>query len=278
VGENVKPFRWNVAKREQLGRLLTNTYDGAYWWRQDEFQQCCAKVLACSGDRRLFFVGRSLESMFDYLSGALCDTSWADRLNLFLFSMRFTQVERPALNAMRDYMRELSLDPPSIARSAVALTDLVWSGETFSNVIGLLRDWCDESGVDWQAVRRNMRIVGVTSRTKTSPNTWRWQQHSEAVRSLPTSAVKNVSLERRLWSYLGDTQAKVTAGYNPRRWGDEDVTHPDHNKTNLTGLQEAWYIFEDGRTPESRRSLARAMTQTTGMQHEWFRHLLGEIK
>jgi len=278
VGESVKPFRWNVARREQLGRLLAGAYDGDCWWRQDEFQQCCAKVLAYSGGRRLFFVGRSLESMFDYLSGALCDTSWVNRLNLFLFSMRFTHVDQPALNAIRDYMRELGLDPRSIAQSAVTFADLVWSGETFSNLIGLLRDWCAEDGMDWQGVRRSIRIIGVTSRTKTSPNTWRWQQHSEAVRALPAGAVKNVSLEPRLWGYLGDTQAKATPAYNPRRWGDVDVTHPDHKEKYLAGLQEAWNIFEDGRTPESRRSLTRWMTQTTGMQYEWFRNLLGEIK
>jgi len=277
VDEHVKPFRWNVAKREQLGRMVTDGYDGDYWWRQDEFQQCCARVLAFAGDRRVFFVGRSLESMFDYLSGALCDTSWIDRLDLFLFSMRYTQVRAPALSAMKGYMSELAIDPQSIARSAITLVDVVFDGETFSNLIELLHDWCEEDGVDWQAVRRNTRIIGVTQRTKTSPKTWRWQQQREAVTMLPPGAVKNVSLEPRLWGYLGDQQAKVTASYSPRRWGDEDVAHPDHNDRQLKGLQEAWHIFKVGCTPESRRRLTRAMAQTTGMQYEWFRHLLSEI-
>jgi len=274
----VEPFRWNLARREQLGRLLAGAFDGDPWWCDDEFQLCCARILAHTEGHRVFFVGRSLESAFDYLSGALCDTSAADRLNLFLFSMRYRSATPTALAAMRDYMRALHLDPRGVARSAVAFVDVVWSGETFSNLVGLLRDWCDEEETDWHAVRRNIRIVGVTQRTKTSPKTWRWHQHSDAMAMLPADAVKNVSLEPRMWSYLGNHQPKITGSYDPRRWGDDDVAHPDHNEKQVTALQEAWHIFEDGRTPAGRSRLAAMMTKTSGMQHAWFRRLLTEVK
>ncbi|MCL2653726.1 MAG: hypothetical protein FWD63_08090 [Propionibacteriaceae bacterium] len=271
------PFRWDLARREQLGRLLTESDESNRWWQADEFQLCCARILAYAGDRRIIFVGRSLESVFDYLSGALSGTSSADRLSLFLFSMRWETVVTPsATAAIREYMRALKIDPGSIARSPVAFADLVFWGETFSNLVDLLKDWCIDDGTDWQAVRRNIRIIGVTQRTKTSPKTFRWHQHREV--PMPASAVKNVSLDLGMWNYLGEHQPKVTDSYHPRRWGDEDFSHPDHDKEQLKAIQEAWRIFQDGRTREARRRLARMMTKTSGMQQEWFRHLVTEIK
>jgi hypothetical protein len=44
------------------------------------------------------------------------------------------------------------------------------------------------------AAERAPRSVLITSQTKTSPNTYRWQQHAAWTRQLPARAVTNVSL------------------------------------------------------------------------------------
>jgi hypothetical protein len=74
----------------------------------------------------------------------------------------------------------------------------------------LLRDWIAEDRAQWDVIRRKLRFVGVTVRHKTSPNTFRWQQHASWTRLLPARAVVNVSLEGSAWAYLADRQVKLT--------------------------------------------------------------------
>jgi hypothetical protein len=57
----------------------------------------------------------------------------------------------------------------------------------------------------------------VTSRTKTSPNTYRWQQQATWTRQLPARAVVNVSLHPWVWSYFGDDQPKLTRSFRPEQ-------------------------------------------------------------
>ncbi len=72
----MKPFRWNLKKREQLGSLLDGEKGSNVLHYIDELRECAAKVLARSDQRNLIFVGRSPENIFDYLSGVLQNTSW----------------------------------------------------------------------------------------------------------------------------------------------------------------------------------------------------------
>jgi hypothetical protein len=62
-------------------------------------------------------------------------------------------------------------------------------------------DWIAEERAQWDVIRRKLRFVGVTVRHKTSPNTFRWQQHAPWTRLLPARAVVNVSLEGPAWAY-----------------------------------------------------------------------------
>src|SRR6185503_9226279 len=59
-------FRWNIARREQLGRLPTGEPDFGYSSLErvlPEIRRCSARVLAMAGDSRLVFIGRSPESL-----------------------------------------------------------------------------------------------------------------------------------------------------------------------------------------------------------------------
>ena len=70
-------FRWNIARREQLGRLVAGELAPDLSYVIEEIRRCCARVIAMAGDSRLVFIGRSPENLHDYLTGALAETSWS---------------------------------------------------------------------------------------------------------------------------------------------------------------------------------------------------------
>jgi hypothetical protein len=69
AGQSV-PFRRDLISADQLGTLLSGTTAPDLWFL-DDLLACTGKVLARSADGYLVFVGRSLDSMFDLLGGAL---------------------------------------------------------------------------------------------------------------------------------------------------------------------------------------------------------------
>ncbi|MGE5156290.1 MAG: hypothetical protein ACM3JP_02210 [Betaproteobacteria bacterium] len=80
-------------------------------------------------------------------------------------------------------------------------------GETFTELFHVLRRWIDLDRGAWPVIRRKLRFVGVTWRTGTGPNAFRWQQHAAWTASLPAHSVLNVSLDPRVSTYLADRQA-----------------------------------------------------------------------
>ena len=64
----MKPFRWNLLRPEQLGQLTSDVRISP----DDEAQvtSCAARVLARTCGAKMVFVGRSLDDVFDFLSGA----------------------------------------------------------------------------------------------------------------------------------------------------------------------------------------------------------------
>jgi hypothetical protein len=247
---------------------------------------CCSRIIAFADDSNLVFVGRSPESIFDYLSGLLFDSSWFERLELLHFSMRFREEskireEHPlAINAMRDYLQQLGLHPEEIATKnrSVAFIDLVATGDTFGRLVTFLFNWSNEIKYDWNAVKRRIRIVGITERKKTSPNTWRWQQHSNWISLLGRGAVKNVSISYDLWNYLGNYQQKVSLSYTPARWGDPALATPGYSEEQLMALRLAFDLFELGRSKQEREKFASLLTAESAMKNNWFRNLVIDLR
>src|SRR6266487_6882096 len=116
----------------------------------------------------------------------------------------------------------------------------------------------DEDRQPWPVIRRKVRFVGVTNRTKTSPNTYRWQQHAAWTRQLPSRAVVNVSLSAWVWSYFGDYQVKLTRSYRPERWLAY-ADGPDRDERTRQALAEAAALVAYGRSRPCRQALARAI-------------------
>ena len=280
------PFRWDLTNRNHLGSLIDGEQAVSYPSFSDHLLSCCARVLAFGGDADLIFVGRSPESIFDHLSGLLFDTSWFDRLELLHFSMRFREEEAirqehpEAINAMRAYLRHLGLHPEGIATRVrpAAFIDLVLTGDTFGRLVTFLRNWTNSNEYDWNAVKRRMRLIGITEKTKTSPKTWRWQQKASWVSVLQSRSIKNVSIPHALWHYLGNYQYKVSQSYTPSRWGDSELSSPTYSEEQLKALRLAYNLFEFGRTKERRQQFISLLVNEPAMKHQWFRNLVQEIR
>jgi hypothetical protein len=280
------PFRWDLTRRGQLGSLVEGEAAATYSSFLDHLLACCSRVLALAGDSDLVFVGRSPESVFDHLSGLLFDSSWFGRLELLHFSMRFREEseirkERPeAIRAMRAYLERLGLHPEGLATRGrpAAFIDLVATGDTFGRLVTFLHNWSRDVGYDWNAVRRRVRLVGITERKKTSPNTWRWQQHAAWLPLLGRASVKNVSVPFDLWNYLGNYQDKVSLSYTPSRWGDPALASPTRDERQLRALRLAFDLFELGRRRERREQFVSLLVREPAMGYGWFRMLAQELR
>jgi hypothetical protein len=280
-GGLIRPFRWDIRRRSQLGSLPEIEPPEAYPEFEDDLLTCCARVLAFAGDSDLVFVGRSPQPLFDLLSGLVLDTSWCERLRLFNVSLR--QVEAPneeQLRAIYPYLAEVGLEPHALSRRerTVAIVDVVDWGETLETLLTIFRDWSDSVLAEWRAVARKIRIVGLTAQRHTSPNTWRWQQHAEWVARLRPYAIKNVSVPERFFIYLADEAPKTSDSFTPSWWGDEEATKPAREHEAREALALAVRLFDLGRAKETRRRFARLLGNEPAMTESWFRSLILELK
>jgi hypothetical protein len=141
-------------------------------------------------------------------------------------------------------------------RRPVVFVDLGGQGWTFEQLYGQVRRWIADEHAQWDAIRHKLRFVGVTWQKHTSANTWRWQRGADWPREVPASAIKNVSMDRRTWSYLGSDQPKATGSFRRERWIDEAVAQPGRDERRLRGLAEAVALVELGRGSDARETLA----------------------
>ncbi|MGN9779424.1 hypothetical protein ACTMS0_27260 [Micromonospora sp. H33] len=283
------PFRWDLVTPDQLGSMLAGTPEPELWF-VDDLAECSGKVLARSGNGDLLFVGRSLDSMFDLLSGALTDIPTEQCLARLPFSFARRAVldgrgkwHVPALSAKqrtaaRRVLADLDLAPHALARRSRPATfvDVVHEGSTFTELFNLLDDWIVESREPWDVIRRKLRFLGVTRRQQTSPNTWRWQQHAEWTRRLPGASVLNVSLHPFVWSYFGDHQPKLTRSFRPDQWLTPD-NGPDRDDKARQALAEAVALVRYGRSTLGRRALASAINHEPALAQPWLRSLVRQL-
>jgi hypothetical protein len=277
--EPIRPFRWELVRRDQLGTLLSGCEEPSLWYLP-ELVTCAAKVLARCSDGDLYFVGRSLDSMYDLLGGALASTSWRDRLHLLPLSMTGVGDLPLAFEQLRTNLAAAGLAPADLARAPrpVVFVDLVFRGRTYEWLYDQLRRWADASGVPWPGVRRKLRFVGVTERTKNSPNTWRWQQQAAWTSDLPTRAIANVSLDPFVWSHLGDHQVKLTRSFNRHHWSDESFTVPRHDPKTRQALAEAVALVGAGRSANVRTALRQVIVHEPTFACPWLRSLANELR
>ncbi len=280
------PFRWDLVTPAQLGSLLAGRPEPDLWFR-DALVECAGRVLARCGGGDLVFVGRSLDSMFDLLGGALGHTGAGPGLYRLPVSFQRPAVRgaagkwrtRPLTPAEQGQVRRmlagLGLTPYALARRdrPVTFVDVVSHGSTFTELFTLLRRWIDEEHAQSDVIRRKLRFVGVTVRRKTSPNTYRWHQEAGWTRQLPADAVVNVSLDGSAWSYFGDHQTKLTRSFRPDQWL-ADAEEPGRSEATRQALAEAVALVSYGRSAQGRRALARATSGEPALAQPWLRSLV----
>jgi hypothetical protein len=177
---------------------------------------------------------------------------------------------------LRANLTALDLAPPQLMRRnrTIAFVDLVARGGTFGNLVSQLHAWLDETAPGrWPAAREKIRLVGITARTKTSPKTWRWQQHAAWTKLLPRRAIVNVALDRELWSYLGDHQIKVSESFPAWRWDRPLPLRPRHDAATRAALAEAVAFFDLGRSAASRARLVGRLLAEPAVREPWLRAL-----
>ncbi|MEI8406094.1 MULTISPECIES: hypothetical protein [unclassified Kribbella] len=271
-----RPFRWDLVRPDQLGSLLDGVAQPDLFFL-DDLVDCAARVLAQCGDGELYFVGRSVDSLFDLLSGALADTDWRSRLHplpLSLFQSDGQDLTVAELGQLRTNLAAGGLAPADLMRGRpTVFVDLVYQGSTFENLYAVLRRWIDDDRAQWDVIRRQLRFIGITVRRKTSPNTWRWHQHADFAGELPAAGFRNVSLDGPIWSYFGNTQPKTAASFRRSAWSDPEVTTPRRDEKARAALAEAVALVERARTPEVRRQLADRLTREPTINERWLREL-----
>ncbi|MEM7303121.1 MAG: hypothetical protein AAF468_18730 [Pseudomonadota bacterium] len=287
----VIPFRWDVSRREQLGRLAQHEPaeipDGYY----EEVRAVCARILAMSDDCDLVFVGRSPEHLFDYLSGSFQAIAKAPDLTLFQFSKSYRGPHwnlwtgprdfRPnEIEALLSYLTELGLDPLSLMSShrAVRFVDFVHMGSTFNILLHLLDRLSKLQSADWKQVEKRIGFLGITCRTKNSPNTFRWQQSESWLEIAGNVSAKNVSVPLGFWSFCANESPKVTHSFHRGRWLNPDAAGPEYGEKISQALARSVDLFDHASGSEERKAFARELSATPGTEHGWFRHLAHELK
>jgi hypothetical protein len=274
-----RPFRWDLARGDQLGSLLEGI-PAPHLWYADALLDCAAKILARSDDGDLRFVGRSVDSLYDLLSGCLATTSWQGRLHLLPLAMQIhhgSLSEREVLQLRANFAAD-GLAPHDLARlrRPVVFVDLVDVGTTFGYLYAFLRRWIADERAQWDVIRLKLRFIGITVRTYTSPNAYRWQQWVAWTRELPAPAITNVSLDLDVWAYLGNDQRKTTASFRPDRWLDDSVARPRHDDTARAALAEAVALLRHGEAV--RDQLVTALARQPQFSERWLRALALELR
>jgi hypothetical protein len=280
----VKPFRWNLKESDQLGRLIDIECHPDFLYYLEDIAECASKVVARSLNRRIIFVGRSPESIFDYLSGVFAWTSHETKIDILNISNRFKDIENiknelpAAYSALKDHFHELNLSPEQLKSdpSGICFCDLVLSGSTFRQLFNFIKSWTKEEKLDLPAVVRKLAFIGITQKKKNSPNTWRWQQHAQWVTEHNKLVVKNVSIPNELWSYLGNYQPKVSITNYPERWGGQEVLLPPRDEANINALNQAYGIFCFGVV--QKKGFAERLALNREMKETWLRTLIQELK
>lgn len=280
-----KPFRWTIAKREQLGTLASARvrHDPAFL---SELRETAARVLALANDADLALIGRSPENFYDYLSGAFADMAAAPKLHLVQFSLRAmwpdeaTVLSPENLAGLAAYFEHEGVDPAAIAAGErpLALVDMVQYGGTMRSLVRILHELARRARVDWNAVQRRLRIIGLRARTKNSPNTWRWEQHQDWLDLIPDTEIKNVSASEDFIVTITGFQAKVTESFELRRWTAPEAGAPAPTTEQLDAIAHAAALYDLGRTRDEREALAARIAQTPQMRQAATRALVLSLR
>ena len=285
MNETDFPFRWKIASPDELGSLLNPDFIPDEWLLSS-VRFCAARILTLSQNSRLVFVGRSLDSVHDYLSGILGETSWNNRLlrlNISLYGHSIEHIRElypKSFKSLKKYFEKLAIDPIAVKSSKIptSFVDVVCEGGTYEQIFKLLNNWSDELQNDSVIMNKKVRFIGITRRRKTSPNTWRWQQQTEWTKFIKSSNIKNVSMDYEFWTHVANYQPKITKSFTPKMWETEEAKSPVHSEERIKALNEAHFLYNAGKSKKERLLFGRELLTKQSMKKDWLRTLAHEIK
>jgi hypothetical protein len=272
------PFRWNIGNPglgRRLGRATALRAPADF---AEALLRTAARVVRAAGHADLVFVGRSPESLYDFLAGAFESTTWRERLQLLQVSLRWPLGRLPrqrpqALNQFGRYLMALGLTPAAILeRRPVAFVDLVCTGETFGNLAEVLRGWA--SPAQWAEVRGRLRWACLLEgRDATSlpraPGEPSWADQ------FPAEAVSCVAVDGWFWRFLADRQPKTTDSHTPGRWGDHRSARPPTGPERREAARSARSVFRLGERWRARLAAELGRPPAPG---PWLQALIRELR
>lgn len=279
------PFRWKIESPDELGSLIKPDFKLNDWFLSS-VRYCASRILALSQNSRLVFVGRSLDSVHDYLSAILEDTNWNNRLsrlNISLYGQSIEYIQQKYIKSFRSlkkYFEELEIDPISIKKNKIptSFVDVVSEGGTYEQIFKLLNNWSTELQNDSLVMNKKIRFIGITLRKKTSPNTWRWQQQTEWTKYLKSSNIKNISMDYCFWTHVANHQPKITKSFTPKMWETEIAKLPIHSEDVIKALNEAHCLYNVGKSKTEKSLFVKELLNKESMKLDWLRNLGLEIK
>ncbi len=261
----MKPFRWNLAKPEQLGRLVAGWEDVT--WSDAEMVQIrsvSARIIAHSTGSTIVFLGRSPELFFDYLSGHFDDSRSYQPLVLANISLRDLPSDyesfRPTQKRLfKSFLLDHCLSPELLLKTPVTLVDYVASGETFTRLFNYITALAKDQGLDVKAVQRRLKFLGLVARKKNSPNTFRWYQHIDWGKQLKREQLKSVSVEPDFMYHVANSEEKMTQSFTHWRW--QRAAEISRHENNLNALKRSFSLFQLASSASERSRFQRQLRQ-----------------
>ena len=273
-----KPFRWNMSNPSLTKRLKAGESQLFEDHDIDRLLRCGASTLRV-GDCDIVFVGRSLESLFDLLCGALSRTTWYDRLQLLQMSVRGSgsvDAIRSEINkhnerfrwrkqksaddrieSLASYFRHCHLWPEQILKRdrRITFVDIVASGGTFGALFDLLKSYCGSS-VEWQSVAKRINVVVVQPEPGTMDEPIWNPCDSKWTIDFP-DRIQQISMNVDLWFFLADEQFKTIHWNPPICWGDK--SEPPQYDWDFYAARGSRKLYRRGE--RSRRRLASLLDE-----------------
>lgn len=140
------------------------------------------------------------------------------------------------------------LSPAALARGSrpVVFADVVSTGTSCGQLLGILRDWAADERAEW-------------------------------TRALPAGAVRNVSLDSSVFSYFAGHQQQLTRSFGRGFWADGEVRTPARDHRTRRAPAEAAALVEAGRSPAVRARPARTMSREPAIAEPWLRDLVRRL-
>jgi len=263
------PFRWNMGNPRLSRRLGPGASLQPPKGFKETLTQLAVEVLRAGQDVDFVFVGRSPENLYDFLSGALAETSWFGRTQQLQLSLhehapgRLRRQHAAALARLWGYFESLGLTPPQLLERPrpVAFVDLVFAGRTFGNLLRLLRFWSGGDLRRWGPVRDRLILVCIVERGHSRFEPWE-PGHSPWTGEVAEGALRRVPLDTKTWRYWADRQPKTTDSFPPDRWDDPEQGEPPTERERLQAARFARSLYRLGGW--SRRRLATSLAGRRG--------------